>query len=688
MKTILFTGGSSLLAQTWIKENQLEFNYILGLHKREPDQNKFKTIFVQYDSVDKIKEQINKLKVDVIINCIGLTNVEDCEKNPELAKKVNENIPKNIAKACFECKIKFVQISTDHLFDGNSSYYSETFSCNPLNVYGVTKAQGEKVVLDVNPQALVIRTNFFGSGPSYKASFSDKILENLDSGVTSNLFDDVYYTPVSVSALRKMVIALLNKKGKGIFNICSNERLTKYQFGILLAKTYGYPTSLIKPISINEVPNLTSRPKDMSLSNHKLCSYLGSFFPSIKEQINELKLDQFLNKKRLVIPYGRQDISENDIKKVVNVLRSDFVTQGPIIQRFEKKVAEYCDAKFSYACNSATSALHIACLSLGVSKGDLVWTSPISFVASSNCALYCNAEVDFVDIDSKSYNMSADKLESKLIIAKKRGKLPKVVIPVHLSGQSCEMQKINKLSKKYGFKIIEDASHSIGAMYKGEPVGNCRYSDITVFSFHPVKIITTCEGGMCLTNDPKISTLLGRFRSHGITRHASEMSKTPDGAWYYEQLNLGLNYRMNDVQAALGLSQMDRLDVFIDKRRAIAKRYDELLRNSIVNIPIQHNDTKSSFHLYIIRLKKNKYITHKQLFDQFRAAGILVNIHYIPIYRQPYYRSLGFNNEGFDESEMYYKEAISIPIFPTLTVEEQDKVVSIIKEPMGFQNLF
>ena len=261
----------------------------------------------------------------------------------------------------------------------------------------------------------------------------------------------------------------------------------------------------------------------MSLSNYKLCSYLGLFLPSIKEQISELKKDQFKNKKRLVIPYGRQDISENDIKKVVNVLRSDFVTQGPIIQRFEKRVAEYCDAKFSYACNSATSALHIACLSLGVGKGDLVWTSPISFVASSNCALYCNAEVDFVDIDPKSYNMSADNLESKLISAKKRGKLPKVVIPVHLSGQSCEMQKIHKLSIKYGFKIIEDASHSIGARYKGEPVGNCKYSDITVFSFHPVKIITTCEG--LLTNDPQISILLGRFRSHGITRHASENNR-------------------------------------------------------------------------------------------------------------------------------------------------------------------
>ena len=234
MKTILFTGGSSLLAQTWIKENDPEFNYILGLHKRAPSQNKFKTIFIQYDSVDKIKEQIKKLNVDVIINCIGLTNVEDCEKTPELAEKVNIDIPQSIARASYDCKIKFVQISTDHLFDGNSSYYSETFSCNPLNVYGLTKAQGEKVVLEVNPRALIIRTNFFGCGPSYKASFSDKILENLDSGVTSNLFDDVYYTPVSVSALRKMVITLLNKNGEGIFNVCSNERLTKFQFGLLL----------------------------------------------------------------------------------------------------------------------------------------------------------------------------------------------------------------------------------------------------------------------------------------------------------------------------------------------------------------------------------------------------------------------------------------------------------------------
>ena len=457
----------------------------------------------------------------------------------------------------------------------------------------------------------------------------------------------------------------------------------------MIASIFGFDSTLLNPTSIDDMPHLTLRPKDMSLSNHKLCAFLDSSIPSLEDQVSELKFQEEERKEQLVIPYGRQDISEKDIQAVVDVLRSDYITQGPMIQKFERKVADYCNAKYAYACNSATSALHIACLALGVVKGDLVWTSPISFVASSNCALYCNASIDFVDIDANSYNMSPMALEQKLIKAKAKGRLPKVVIPVHLSGQSCEMDKIHALSKLYGFKIIEDASHAIGATYKGQPVGNCQYSDITVFSFHPVKIITTCEGGMCLTNDPHVSNLIGRYRSHGITRQASEMSKAPDGPWYYEQLNLGLNYRMNDVQAALGLSQMDRLDEFIEKRRAIAKRYDELLKDSIVKTPKQHPDTNSSWHLYIIRLKKNENISHRQLFEKFRAAGILVNIHYIPIYRQPYYQDLGFTAEEFDQAERYYDEAISIPIFPTLKFKEQLKVLSLIQAvPVGFQNLF
>jgi len=389
-----------------------------------------------------------------------------------------------------------------------------------------------------------------------------------------------------------------------------------------------------------------------------------------------------------MIPYARQEISEEDVKAVVKVLKSDFITQGPVTPEFEKKVSKYCKSKFAHAVNSGTSALHIACLSLGVKKGDFVWTSPISFVASSNCALYCGANIDFVDIDPISYNMSINALEQKLIKAKKSNTLPKVVIPVHLSGQSCEMEGINKLSKIYGFKIIEDASHAIGAKYKGELVGNCRYSDITVFSFHPVKIITTCEGGMCTTNNPEISTLLGRYRSHGITRHSQEMINIPDGPWYYEQLELGFNYRMNDVMASLGISQLKRVDEFVLKRNIIAKKYDSLFKELDIKVQEISKDSYSSRHLYIIRVKGNSYFDQKSLFEKFRASGIWVNIHYIPIYRQPYYKNMNINKKDFPEAEKYYKEAISIPIFPSLKDKEIEKIVNVTKKPIGFQNLF
>lgn len=390
-----------------------------------------------------------------------------------------------------------------------------------------------------------------------------------------------------------------------------------------------------------------------------------------------------------MIPYGKQDVSEEDIKAVIDVLKSDFLTQGPIVPAFESAVTSYCGVKFGYAVNSATSALHIACLALEVGPGDIVWTSPITFVASANCALYCGATVDFVDIDAATYNMSVSVLEEKLEKAEKAGRLPKVVIPVHLAGQSCQMSEIYELSKKYGFKIIEDASHAIGGKYLNEPVGNCRFSDICVFSFHPVKIITTGEGGMALTNNPDLAIALNRYRSHGIVRQPSEMTKVPDGPWYYQQIDLGYNYRMTDIQAALGLSQMSRLDEFVSSRHVLANRYNELLKEDWIELPWQHPDTYSGLHLYIIRLKKNKRgITHRQLFEKLRTSGILVNLHYIPVYTQPYYEAIGYNRNEFPQAESYYSEAISIPMFATLTPSEQQFVVDTIKKPTGYQNLF
>ena len=386
-----------------------------------------------------------------------------------------------------------------------------------------------------------------------------------------------------------------------------------------------------------------------------------------------------------MIPYGRQNISEEDIKAVSDVLKSDFLTQGNAVPEFENKVSEYCNVNFAFAVNSATSALHISCLALDVGPNDIVWTSAVSFVASANCALYCGASIDFVDIDANTYNMCVKSLSAKLEQASKSGKLPKVVIPVHLTGQPCEMEEIYELSKKYKFKIIEDASHAIGARYKNTKIGDCKYSDIAVFSFHPVKIITTGEGGMATTNDIKIAEKLSLYRTHGITRDESAMQNIPDGPWYYEQIKLGFNYRMTDIQAALGVSQMNRLDSFLQKRHEIFDRYNEYFQDlPVIKTPWQNKDSYSSLHLYVIRVDNSKSkMNHNALFNHLRDNNVGVNIHYIPIYRQPFYSKLGFNFSDFPESEKYYSEAISIPIYPDLEEKSQEFIYKLIKSQVG-----
>ncbi len=382
-----------------------------------------------------------------------------------------------------------------------------------------------------------------------------------------------------------------------------------------------------------------------------------------------------------MIPYGRQDISEADIQAVVAVLRSDWLTQGPAVPAFEKAIAAYCGARHAVAANSATSALHLACMALEVGPGDCVWTSAITFVASANCARYCGADVDLVDIDPRSYNMSVAALAAKLAEAKRTGQLPKVVIPVHLCGQSCDMAAIHALGREYGFRIVEDASHAIGGRYRGEPVGNCCYSDIAVFSFHPVKIVTTAEGGMAVTNEPLLAKRMALLRSHGIARDAADMERRADGPWYYEQIALGYNYRMTDVQAALGLSQMSRLEEFHARRHALARRYDVLLADLPVAVPWQHADTVSGLHLYVVRLKRPEIRrSHLEVFEAMRAAGVGVNMHYIPVHRQPYYEKLGLRRADYPEAERYYAEAITLPLFPGLTNGLQDRVVDTLRE--------
>ncbi|MGB7286162.1 MAG: UDP-4-amino-4,6-dideoxy-N-acetyl-beta-L-altrosamine transaminase [Salaquimonas sp.] len=383
-----------------------------------------------------------------------------------------------------------------------------------------------------------------------------------------------------------------------------------------------------------------------------------------------------------MIPYGRHEITDEDILAVNRVLKSDFLVQGPEVESFEKQIADYCNAKFAIAANSATSALHLSYLALGVGPGDLVWTSPITFVATSNTALLCGADVDFVDIDPETFNMSADLLAEKLVAVKAAGgRLPKVVTPVHMAGLSCDMKAIHALSKEYGFRIVEDASHCIGASYMGKPVGNCDYSDICVFSFHPVKIITTGEGGLTTTNDAELAQRIGMLRSHGISRDEELMTHPSDGPWYYQQHLLGLNYRMTELQGALGKSQLARLDDIIAERHRLAERYDVFLADMPVKLPFRPDGIRSSFHLYIIRVDTEKCTnSHRRIFEMLREKGLGVQLHYIPVHTQPYYERLGFKKGDFPLSEAYYSCAISIPLFPTLGDERQDEVIAILKE--------
>jgi UDP-4-amino-4,6-dideoxy-N-acetyl-beta-L-altrosamine transaminase len=382
-----------------------------------------------------------------------------------------------------------------------------------------------------------------------------------------------------------------------------------------------------------------------------------------------------------VIPYGRQSISDDDIKAVVDVLKSDYLTQGPVVPEFEKSICKYTGASYAVAVNSGTSALHIACLSLGLGKGDWLWTSSISFVASANCGIYCGARVDFIDIDPITWNISIDKLKHKLIYAKTHNKLPKIIVVVHLSGLPCDLAEIYKLSKEYGFYVIEDACHAIGSRYNNNNIGSCKYSDITVFSFHPVKVMTTGEGGMATTNIINLANKMRILRTHGITRDPDLMTHDPDGEWYYQQIDLGFNYRMTDIAAALGISQLLRLDSNIKKRHEIVRFYNKALSSLPLMLPYSDVSRYSSCHLYIVRIKNKKKL-YSEIFELLTNFGIGVNKHYIPIHTQPFYKNFGFKSGDFPESESYYREAISLPIFPDLTKKEQESVISAVSKAL------
>ncbi|WP_320664850.1 UDP-4-amino-4,6-dideoxy-N-acetyl-beta-L-altrosamine transaminase [Prochlorococcus sp. MIT 1223] len=676
---VLIIGSSGLLGKLWYESLSYKYDFKLAYNKRKtPNAPEKNLTRLNIECIDEITNYLNINEIDIVVNLASLTNIEICQQNFELAYKINRDYARNIALSCKQSSSKLIHISTDHLFGNENRLYTEEDRPLLLNNYAKSKYAGECETLSTYPNALICRTNFFGFGPVYRNSFSDWIINSLRNQTKITLFNDVYFTPVLGSLLAKYAHELIEKEAYGIYNISSDDTITKYQFGEYISDIFGLNKELLEKGSLSQRSDLTKRPLGMALSNQKAKSKLKKSLGKIKEQISLLSRE---NNDIYNYKYGQQCISEDDIQAVVNALRGENVTQGPLLVEFENKIAKKVKANYATATNSATSALHLACLALGLKKGQRLWTSSISFLSSANCGIFCGAKIDFVDIETSTALIDTLLLEEKLEKAEKIGKLPHIVVPVHLAGTSCDMKKIRELSHKYGFKVIEDASHAIGGSYLEEPIGCCKYSDISVFSFHPVKIITTLEGGMALTNDQRLNKKMEKLRGHGIVRDQKEFILKSPGPWYYEQQELGFNYRFNEIQASLGISQLNKLEEFVNKRHSLMRRYrDWASKYKNIAFLSQPKDCYSSYHLAIIRLKNSTQQQHLSMFEFMRKQGVFVQLHYWPIHLHPYYLNLGFKKGDYPNAELYGTTAFSLPLYPSLDFIDQDKIIKILEK--------
>lgn len=699
MKKILITGGSGLLAINWALSARDEYRVTLLLHRRKVSLSGVSTDTLSLNSPEDCLSALTKHRPDIVIHTAGLTNVEACESDPGLAQEVNANLAGNMAKACHNQSVKLVYISTDHLFAGDDKYATEEDTTSPINNYAKTKLQGEQQVLDSCPDALIIRTNFFGWGTTYRSSFSDFILNKLRNGEAVDLFSDVFFTPILASELSKQVHHLINAGVSGVFNVVGNERISKHEFGIRLAQCFNLDVNLINAVSLDTRANLVNRPKDMSLSNTKLRQTSNCPVASLNEQFSTLKQqeDGVLTQVKLdIIPYGRHHIDEDDIASVVEVLRHGMLTQGPKVAEFESKVANYVGAKHAVAVANGTAALHLACMALGLGEGDEVITSPNTFVATSNSILYVGARPIFVDIDAHTLNIDINQIEQAIL---KSGNV-KAIFPVHFAGLPCDMARIRQLADKHNLAVVEDAAHALGATYEnGEQVGNCQYSDMTIFSFHPVKGIAAGEGGMITTNNDELYYKLTLLRSHGITKGNFEFPgiSKPDNSlinkqealeggelrrWYYEMQHLGYNYRITDIQCALAISQMDKIDTFLNARRTMAKSYDEAFSDVLNITPLQqHGRDSSSHHIYTVNIDFDSVgISRHQFMQRLANLGVGSQVHYIPVVNQPYYQNLGYSDsQCYPVMHAYYMHTLSIPLYYGMKSEDQGLVISSIK---------
>ncbi len=685
----LITGGSGLLALNWALATRADRSVTLGSRGMAPTLAGVGARSLTLESVDAIVRTLDDVKPQLVVHTAGLANVDRCEREPEHAYKANVELAANVAAACARTGVSMVHISTDHLFDGTRPMVDESQPVCPLNVYGRTKAEAEARVLEALPSALVVRTNFYGWGPSYRRSFVDFVVDSLRSATPIWLYTDILYTPIVIQSLALSVHQLVDKGVRGVINVVGDERVSKHEFGMRTAAQFGLDVGLIRACTTADRPLTVPRPLDMSLSNAKACAVLGRGLGGLKEQLTMLSLQPSelpLESARTMIPYGKHHIDESDIQAVTAVLRSGALTQGPAVERFESAIARYVGAEYAVAVASGTAGLHLAAVAAGAGTGATLVTSPITFVASSNASLYAGGTVAFCDVDPANINMSVASLQATL------AQTPhvKVVMPVHFAGLPCDMEGISAIAREAGASVVEDAAHALGATYPdGRRVGCCAHSLCTVLSFHPVKAIAAGEGGMITTNDPVTYRRLLRLRSHGINK-LDDTLQCPDQAftdgvrnpWYYEMQELGYHFRITDIQCQLALSQFNKLDQFIARRRQLVLAYDRAFAGQARCRPAQCTGRdRSGHHLYVLRVDfAGAGTTRAAFMNALRERGVGTQVHYIPVPAQPYYRALGFDPQNYPNAFEYYQSALTIPLYYDLTDQQQQHVVASIKE--------
>jgi UDP-4-amino-4,6-dideoxy-N-acetyl-beta-L-altrosamine transaminase/dTDP-4-dehydrorhamnose reductase len=704
---MLITGVSGLLGNNLAYYFKEKYE-ILGLYNSHPVSiNGVYTEKCQLSNSGDIKRIISDYEPEIIIHCASVANVDECELDKDTTKKINVLATKDVVEAVTDIDLRLIYISTDAVYDGvRGNFPEDDGNINPRNYYGLSKYEGELEICK-KQNSLIFRTNIFGWNIQDKQSLGEWVLGELKAKRKVKGFKDAYFSSIYTMELARVIDITIRRNLTGVFNCGALDSCSKYEFALKIADCFGLDKTLITPISINDFEFKAKRGKNLTLNVNKLQEALDYRLPTIDQSVEafyrdyECGLSEEIKKNEVqsdtnsdLIPYGRQWIDGKDIQAVVNVLRSRKITQGPTVEEFEEALAEYCKAKYAIAVNSGTSALHIACLAADLEEGDEVITSPITFVASANCAVYCGTKPVFADIDHRTYNISPGEIEKEI------NERTRVIIPVHFAGQSCDMEEISRVVKraeeKYGRKIIviEDASHALGSKYKDTKVGSCAYSNMTTMSFHPVKHIATGEGGAVLTNDESLYKKLRRVRSHGITnapgefvynnlafQTSNESNQPLLKPWYYEQLDLGYNYRITNIQCALGLSQLRKISEFRRRRREIVDRYNKAFRGiEFVQVPFESEDCNSNFHLYVLLFNFEQIgMGRAQFMNELKRRGVQTQVHYIPVYTQPFYQER-FDTKWGDcpNAERYYERCLTIPLYPLMSALEVDRVVGLI----------